>query len=193
MDNSIIMSITINGNGTISGVSTGGLPDGCVDADTLASSARGKVLQVKSVTKTDGDFNTNSTSYTDVTGLSVSITPTSSNSKILVSANIHGIGDSSTQAYLRFVRDSTAICLATSVGSRVSATLGSLHFDQANDVNSCSQTFLDSPSTTSEVTYKIQARTQGAGTLYINRSNTDVNSSNSGRFTSTITVMEVSG
>ena len=95
------MSITINGNGTVSGLTA---------APNLTSSGltTGKILQVKSVTKTDGGFSTNSTSYTDVTGLSVAITPTSSNSKILVSANIHGIGDGSTQAYFRFMRDSTA-------------------------------------------------------------------------------------
>ena len=164
-----------------------------VPRDGLPSGSSGGVIQVKSTTKTDGDFNTNSTSYTDITGLSVSITPTRSDSKILIFATIHGIGDSSTQAYFRFMRDSTPICVGTSVGSRVAATMGSIYEDQQNDVNSCSQNFLDSPSTTSAVTYKIQTRTQGAGTLYINRSRTDVNSANSGRFTSTITVMEVSG
>ena len=164
-----------------------------VPRDGLPSGSSGGIVQVKSVTKTDGDFNTNSTSYTDITGLSVSITPTRSDSKILIFANIHGVGDSSTQAYFRFMRDSTAICVGTDVGSRVSATLGSMYYDQSNDVNHCSQTFLDSPSTTSSVTYKIQCRTQGAGTIYVNRSTTDANDATSGRFTSTITVMEVSG
>ena len=124
--------------------------------------------------------------------MSISITPTSSTSKILITANIHGIGDSSTQAYLRFLRDSTAICLGTNVGNRVEATLGSMYYDQSNDVNHCSQTFLDSPSTTSAVTYKVQCRTQGTGNIYINRSNTDANDSTSGRFTSSLTVMEIS-
>ena len=164
-----------------------------VPRDGLPSGSSGGIIQVKSATKTDGDFSTTSSSYTDVTGLSVSITPTRSDSKILISAFIHGNGDSSTQAYFRFMRDSTAICVGTSVGSRVPATLGTLHYDQANDVNCASQTFLDSPSTTSAVTYKIQTRTQGSGTIYINRSVTDANDSTSGRFTSTITVMEVTG
>ena len=164
-----------------------------VPRDGLPSGSSGGVIQVKSATKTDGDFNTSSSSYTDVTGLSVTITPTRSDSKILIFANIHGVGNSDTQAYFRFMRDSTPICVGTSVGSRVAATMGSLYEDQQNDVNSCSQNFLDSPSTTSSVTYKIQARTQGAGTIYINRSRGDQNSANSGTFTSSITVMEVSG
>ena len=164
-----------------------------VPRDGLPSGSSGGVIQVKSATKTDGDFNTSSSSYTDVTGLSVSITPTRSDSKILIFATVHGVGDSSTQAYFRFMRDSTPICIGDAAGNRVQATLGSMYYNQQNDTKSCSQNFLDSPSTTSAVTYKIQTRTQGAGTLYINRSRTDVNSSNSGRFTSTITVMEVSG
>ncbi len=164
-----------------------------VPRDGLPSGSSGGIVQVKSVTKTDGDFSTSSSSYTDVTGLSVSITPTRADSKILIFANLHGVGDSSTQAYFRFMRDSTAICVATDVGSRVPATLGSMYEDQTNDTNSCSQHFLDSPSTTSAVTYKIQARTQGSGSIYLNRSAGDQNNSTSGRFTSTLTVMEVSG
>ena len=91
------------------------------------------------------------------------------------------------------MRDSTTICVGDARGGRVQATMGSLYEDQENDANCCSQTFLDSPSTTSAVTYKIQARTQGNGTLYVNRSSGDSDSVTSGRFTSTITVMEVSG
>ena len=164
-----------------------------VPRDGLPAGSSGGVIQVKSVTKTDGDFNTSSSSFVDVTGLSVTITPTRSDSKILIFATIHGVGDSSTQAYFRFMRDSTAICVGDAAGSRVRATMGSIYEDQTNDTNSCSQNFLDSPSTTSAVTYKIQTRTQGAGTIYINRSAGDSNSTNSGRFTSSITVMEISG
>ena len=165
-----------------------------VPRDGLVSGAGvgGGIIQVKSTTKTD-TFTTASTSYTDVTGLSVSITPTRSDSKILIFVSIHAVGNSQTQAYFRFMRDSTPICVGDAAGTRVQATLGTLHYDQANDVNCASQTFLDSPSTTSAVTYKIQTRTQGSGTIYINRSVTDANDSTSGRFTSTITVMEVTG
>tara|TARA_Y100001937_G_scaffold25857_1_gene37131 strand:- start:20 stop:538 length:519 start_codon:yes stop_codon:yes gene_type:complete len=163
-----------------------------VPRDGLPSGSSGGVIQVKSTTKTDTDSFT-STSFTDVTGLSVSITPTRSDSKILIFVSIHGVGNSSTQAYFRFMRDSTAICVGDAAGSRVQATLGSLYHDQSNDINCASQTFLDSPSTTSAVTYKVQCRTQGSGTIHVNRSDTDANDTTSGRFTSSITVMEVSG
>ena len=48
------MSITINGNGTITGLAVGGLPDGCVDTDTIATSVTsGTILQVVSTHKSD--------------------------------------------------------------------------------------------------------------------------------------------
>ena len=163
-----------------------------VPRDGLPSGSSGGVIQVKSTTKTDTDSFT-STSFTDVTGLSVSITPTRSDSKILIFVSIHGVGNSHTQAYFRFMRDSTPICVGDAAGTRVQATLGTLYTDQSNDINCASQTFLDSPSTTSAVTYKVQCRTQGSGTIHINRSDTDAADTTSGRFTSSITVMEVSG
>ena len=78
------MPVVINGNGTISGVSVGGLPDGIVDSDTLANTvSTGKILQAvestyaTAVTISGGTGNT---------GLAGSITPTKANSKILVIA-----------------------------------------------------------------------------------------------------------
>ena len=47
------MAISINGNGTITGISVGGLPNGIVDRDTLATAAKGSILQVKQTVKTD--------------------------------------------------------------------------------------------------------------------------------------------
>ena len=84
------MPITINGSGTVTGVSVGGLPDGIVDTDMIAANAvtapkrgPGAILQVVHVTKTD-HFTTTSTTFTDVTGMAASITPTSANSEIIV-------------------------------------------------------------------------------------------------------------
>ena len=82
------MPIAINGSGSITGITAGGLPDGCVTADDLASGVGGKILKVVSVYKGDR-FTTNSTSFVDVTGLSVTITPTAANSKILLQGSIH--------------------------------------------------------------------------------------------------------
>ena len=87
------MAIAINGSSnTITGIAVGGLPDGIVDADMLAANAvtagklasgvGGKILQVVQVTHT-AEVSTTGITYVD-TGLSASITPSSSSNKILV-------------------------------------------------------------------------------------------------------------
>ena len=60
------MAIQINGNGTITGISAGGLPAGTVTSATLASGVGGKVLQVLSAVKTDLQSST-SDSFEDIT------------------------------------------------------------------------------------------------------------------------------
>ena len=164
-------------------------------SDTLDSLKRaGNILQVVSTTKTD-TFTSSSTSYTDITGLSVSITPSSTSSKCFIQVNVHGIADASTQMYIQLFRtsDDSGICVGDSSGSRVQATLGSAYFHQSNDVDSQGINFLDSPNTTSAFNYKLRIRNQGSGTMYINRAVTDSNDATAGRFASSITVMEVAG
>ena len=78
------MPVSINGNtGVITGLAVGGLPDGIVDADMLASGVGGKILQVVSDTKTDTQ-SFQSQSFSTISGLSVSITPSSASNKVLV-------------------------------------------------------------------------------------------------------------
>ena len=164
-------------------------------ANGLGAGVGGKVLQVLSTAKTD-TFSTNSTSYTDVTGLSVSITPSSTSSKILVMMECNVGNDNNVSAFLRMVRGSTAIFVGDSAGSRIQATSGNGDDPSNQFVYQMSGVFLDSPSTTSATTYKIQANTENSGNLgymYINRAGTDSDNNQHGRYASSITVMEVSG
>ena len=152
----------------------------------------GSVIQVQSTTKTDTQTFTTAT-YTDITGLSVSITPTSTSSKVLVSANITAYAQTgATQGFIRLVRDSTAIGVGTAAGSRVQAT-APVGFTNAYSSLSTGFTFLDSPSTTSATTYKLQIRDEVGSSVYVNRSQNDNDSYNGGRYISTITVMEIAG
>ena len=163
-------------------IPTGGVPTG----------GGGGVTQIKSTVKLDA-FSSTSTSYTDVTGLNVSITPTSSSNKVLIICQISGNGTGATQGYFALARDSdNTIFLGNQTGSRVRATLN-MYNNQNNECKNGTLVFLDSPSTTSSVTYKIQCRTQGQGTVNINRSELFQNNANSGTLTSSITAMEVSG
>ena len=195
------MSITINGSGTIGGVSVGGLPDGIVDTDMLASGAvtsallpAGSVLQVVTTEKTD-TFTTTSSSYVDVTGLSVSITPTSSSSKILVLFQINGSQQvGAGRAYLKLLRDSTVINAGATAGSRTRALGGFSSADTSIPSTPVSGNYLDSPATASSTTYKIQiAMTAGSGTAYINRTVLDNDGADQLRMASQITVMEIAG
>jgi hypothetical protein len=149
------------------------------------------VLQVVSTTKTD-TFSTTSTSFTDITGLSVSITPSSASSKILIIVSLVGsVSGTSYKSVIRLMRDSTAIGNGTPVGNR-SGGIGATSANtwQALAVNA---NFLDSPATTSSVTYKLQGLIQSGVSLLINRTGDDGDSADIVRAASTITVMEIAG
>jgi len=152
---------------------------------TTTSPKAGNVLQVVQANTTTRVQITNST-YTD-TNLTASITPSSSSSKILVliSQNIGTYNDSQvgTAGNLRIVRNSTTVFTSENVISIVAA-LGN-----ASEVRVAGQyafNYLDSPATTSSVTYKTQVNLSGGG------GRVEPQSSN-GLSNSTIILMEIAG
>ena len=160
-----------------------------------ASMPAGTVLQVVSTAKTDTFSLAATTTFTDITGLSVSITPTSTTSKIYVVVSIGGASMSAggAQAY-RLVRGSTAIGVGTATGTRQPTSFRD--FNGSTDTNVAfggyTFAFLDSPATNSATTYKLQVIVQ-TGTGYINQSPGDADTINvwGTRPASTITVMEI--
>jgi len=152
-----------------------------------AAAGAGKVGQVLQ-TVLSSTFSTTSTTMTDLTGLSVTITPTATSSKILVMYTVMS-GAGIYRYCAQLVRDSTAIAIGDTAGSRTRSSTAGL--GTANEVNSESMTFLDSPSTTSATTYKVQGLVESGGTLYINRSSADSDAATLPRGASTITVMEI--
>lgn len=149
----------------------------------------GTVKQVASTTlntsfSTSGTYN----SWIDVTGLNVSITPTSSSNKILVLFEI--MGQSTSNGWVRLVRDSTAISVGTTAGSRQAVSSANMTTGNGNIQLQDSGVYLDSPATTSAITYKLQVITD-TGTFYINRTSNDSDNVYTGRGVSSITVMEI--
>lgn len=149
-----------------------------------------KILQVVSTTKTDAFSGTLvAGSELEVTGLNLTITPSSTSSKIFILSNVvkYFWGN------IKLKRGSTDICIGDAAGSRsrVSATSGGA--TTAAIANSGSIMFLDSPATTSATTYKIflQSTNSNNVTVYVNRSETDTDSTHFGRYASTITAFEV--
>ena len=187
------MAITINGTGTITGISAGGLPDGCVDSDTLATSiSLGKILQVVTVTKTDKATLSGSTyTWTDISGMSATITPSSSSNKIFIQVMLnHGLDSSPGDAAFKLLRGSTDIAIGDADGSARRSTVGSQLRDFAEMQNS-HISFLDSPATTSATTYKLQWIIN-SGIFRLNSEGSSNNANTSyDRGVSTITLFEV--
>jgi hypothetical protein len=153
----------------------------------------GSILQVQS-TSYGGTFTSTSTSYVDV-GLSVSITPSTTSSKILVMANIMaGSTPFNVLVAWRLVRDSTAIGLGNATGGYTQTTMGNMRDSlDANSAFCVPMQYLDSPGLTSAITYKVQAFCE-SGTFRLNGSGNDTGSIIwSTRGISTITVMEIAG
>ena len=165
------------------------------DTITLSGSGVGfgKILQVVS-TNMNTTFTYTGTTYSDVTGLSLSITPSSTSNKILVHYDTVSSTNGSYKYFLKVVRlissTTTDLGLPAAAGSRKLAQIGS-HGWNTNSVDLVgSFTYLDSPNTTSAITYKVQVSTEGA--WYLNRSVDDTDNSDHGRYVSNITAMEVS-
>ena len=167
-----------------------------IDLGASQTITAGKILQVLSTTKTD-TFSTTSGSKVDVTGLSLAITPSSSSSKILITGRLN-IGLVRTAPYLYpifILRGSTEIGIHDAASNRTRAHTGGQWPCASSDPTvDYSIEFLDSPSTTSETTYKVQIFSESGGTAYVNRGNeADGDSAITGRFASTFTLMEIAG
>jgi hypothetical protein len=150
----------------------------------------GTVLQVKSVTKTD-IFSTTSFSFVDITGFSVSITPFSATSKILVMVDGYAGSGGSGAVRTLLLRNSTPISAGDAAGSRVSVSSEG-YSSSTNHPTPIAVSFLDSPATTSAITYKVQLSANSAGqTVALNRSASDGDFNFIGRYASSITLMEI--
>ena len=163
--------------------------DKIVPVDCVPSGGGGGIVQVKCTTKQDM-FDTSSTSFVDVTGLSVSITPKFSTSKILVTVNV--FANCEDASVLRLMFDSTPIGNGDSADSGGADNQGfaMVRQDDGNLGSGYGIQLLHTPGDTSSHTYKIQARASAGGSapLGINRRIDNQNYS----LSSSISVMEVS-
>jgi len=205
------MALILRGNGVVEGLTD--LPDNSISSEHLATGAissehlavgaitsgllpAGSVLQAVQTIKTD-TFSTQSITPVDITGFSVNITPSSTSSKILVQCSTY-ISNSAYNGYVFLLRDSSQIFTADAAGSRP-ATSGCVGgYSSGNmtySLNSSSITYLDSPNTTSQVTYKLQMSSYSASHItYMNRTYTDRDTAGyEPRAASSITVMEIAG
>jgi hypothetical protein len=173
-------------------------PGGGASSWIGAVSRSGGILQVVSTTKTD-TFSASVAAGADtaITGLSASITPRSTSSKILVSVSIGATTNGTTNAQVGFaVNDGTSLInIGDTDGVRPRVSVSGETSNQARGHLSHSFDFLHSPSTTSTKTYAVHIVNSRAATetLWVNRSNDSSDSINNPRAVSTITLMEVAG
>ena len=196
------MPITLNGSGTITGVSVGGLPDGIVDTDMIAAAAvtgvkkgAGSILQVVQTVKSDV-FSSTSQTYVDITGLTVDITPVKANSNILVIAIIGSFGNTDVSNIALTTADGTAIIQGDIVSGKDSASTSAYTGGNSTGEgwygnNPAPIIKLHDPSYTlgNAVTYKCRMKCNG-NTFYLNRNQSD-SSQYAVRTASTITAMEI--
>ena len=150
--------------------------------DGIPTGGGGGIIQIK-MTQTinsGSQFSTGSGTYVDVTGYNCTISPTSTSSKILVTINplflLNNGSGTSQRVALKLLRDSTSLLdqndfCSHQVGNAEADYLGVAGYFQ----------YLDSPSSTSTLTYKVQVKQHaGGGTTYV-------------QATSSIMLQEISG
>ena len=187
------MPVTINGDGSITGLAVGGLPDGCVDTDTLANGAAtgakqgaGSIIQVKS-SFVNSQQNMSSTTFADITGMTVTLTNVQSGSKVYIITNMHMSTPDAGLAF-RLFRGSTEISEPSTSGIDGAMVC---NIDNYNLQVPAAHTFLDTAPGTGSVTYKWQWRSSSASqTIYLNSYKGGTTNWGS---TSSITAMEVKG
>ena len=180
---------------------TGTIPQGNIAnaslgaVTALPAGVGGKVLQVVSGTSTTRQ-SSSSTTYADVSNLTATITPSSTSNKVLVLLNMNIIGNNAgSGTNLKLLRDSTVVTKTTTSGQNATAESfaagGGFSYggDDNRQKHGASLSFLDSPSSTSALVYKVQFKTSNStNAAYVNgwALNTDQSA------VSTITLMEIS-
>jgi len=161
---------------------------------STAISTLGGVLQVVHAEKLD-TFTTTSSSFVDITDLDATITPSSASSKILVTSRVVFGNTTANSAAVKILRDSTDLTVGTASGGRFGAAAAGNGDSPSTGFkyNDSTIVHFDSPSSTSELTYKAQIRIGSGGIAVVNRSGNDNDNTNSPRVFSSITLQEVAG
>jgi hypothetical protein len=204
------MAITLNGS---TGIVEANIADSAITNNKVASLAASKltgqildanapsgcVIQVIQTVKTDAFASSLAAIWVDITGMSVTITPSSVNSKILVTVDMKGAGTADISIVRsRLLRNSTPIYFGDAASNRPQS-MGQFYISNGGAgthyLAQLGGTFLDSPATTSAVTYKVQIGADGVSgnqIVYVNRTqgDRDANVFDS-RVAATMTVMEI--
>ena len=203
VDGSSNQFMKTDGSGNLSfGTVDTSIADGSITTAKFANSVfQGKITQVQYSMKTNiSSYSTSGGSFTDV-GMSVNITPATSNGTILIDGVLHFSGPDGYHYTTRMVRTvgSTTNVIAYGDGSQSSVMEGLSHwylYPSNGQYTIFPATFFaadNTYNTTSQVTYKLQLHSYGGGTVYVNRTYAGQDANYNGTAISTIRVMEIQG
>ena len=189
------MAITLNGSGTVSGISAGGLPDGIIQSADLASGVGGKVLQVVQATKTDTASNSTASgaSWTPTTP-KCSITPSNASNKILIQATIPlAITQDQHNIYLTVLKNGSLMSfIGDADGNMTRSTVGTFNYNNYR-FQVAHYSYLDTAGGTSAIEYSLKL-THDSGsttTIYMNRTEATDNSDDRHRGAANIILTEI--
>ena len=173
------------------------IPVNGVAADSGSQLNGGGIIQVRSIVKTNGFSVSASTgNFSDITDVSVSITPTSNTSKILVQfqSSFSTGGDVNQRGSFRILRGSTVVNAASADGQSTNQTIfPSIAVQQTSQCIPVSGSFLDNPATTNTLTYKLQVGAESsAGTVFVNAVGSGSTGTTHYKGVTNLIVMEVS-
>ena len=173
--------------------STGGVERMSITNSGVTGAGGGKILQVVQTVKTDTTSLNTIDTWTDISGMNVSITPSSSSNKILVTAVLNTGQLQGSYYGLRLEKGGTAIAVGDASGNRLQGYFGQGPRSHNSMLDNTTINFLDTAGGTSAITYNIAwyiAYTNGS-TLYLNRYYSGADADYNQRTISTITAMEV--
>ena len=204
------MPISINGSGTVTGISVGGLPDGIVDTDMLAanavtsakivSGAGGKILQVvQGGSNAVSSASVNGASIWDSTGINVTITPSHANNKILLMASVHSHCTGPQNNHGIILRKGTGGSYSTLTAANAAASgnimtlIAAATGVNAYDISGLNFNYLDTAGSTNATTYKCDLFNPSSitRTVYVNRGATEADDVYYARAASWIIAVEV--
>jgi hypothetical protein len=184
------MAITLSGDGISSDAIaslaasklTGQVPD--------ANAPAGSVIQALGAIFT-GTQTLNGSTWTDITNLSITITPKDANSKFLLLATVNGVADDD-GGFFRFSGGNSSNAVGDAAGNRFRSFGHAGYKYNSISLFTLPMTYIDSPATTSAITYKVQFASDNDAT-YINRTTADSDSSYHARTACTFQVLEIAG
>jgi hypothetical protein len=160
-----------------------------------ANAPLGSVIQVVQAIKTD-TFTASSSTFVNITGMSATITPSSTTSKILVAISVAQTSNNQNfSTAFRITRNGSAIGVGNAAGSRLQSNFQGTTVGSGDHLNTYAYSYLDSPASTSALTYQLQfameGGIQGAVNIISNGDSDQANDPKRARPSSTVILMEI--